>query len=288
MLHKKRSRQAAILKYGLSAPLFIAMIIFSSATLMKDGTLTEIAKQTEPAVLKTVKTSAEIPNPAAAQSGVVEKNLRNVTGGARQSQKLSITSPANTLKVRQQDTTLLSFAEIDVLPQFPGGQDGWSAYVSKNLRYPEEARNKNIYGRVTVRFVVEKDGSISNIKVLRGIGGGCDEEAIRLLQASPRWKPGKDNGKPVRVSYIMPIAFKLSQPTAPPPPPAQPVPPPPVPVQKDALFILNGKEISYEEMKAIPYYKIESVHVWKDEEAVKKYGEKGKKGVMEIRTKKEQ
>ena len=82
-------------------------------------------------------------------------------------------------------------------------------YVSKNVVYPSEAQEKGISGRVFVGFIVEKDGSVNEVKVLRGIGGGCDEESVRVIKSMPKWKPGKMKGKPVRVSYMMPIIFKL-------------------------------------------------------------------------------
>ena len=98
---------------------------------------------------------------------------------------------------------------VEEMPQYPGGEDALMDYVSKNVVYPSEAQEKGISGRVFVGFIVEKDGSVSNVKVLRGIGGGCDEEAVRVIKGMPKWKPGKQDGKPVRVSYMMPIIFKL-------------------------------------------------------------------------------
>ena len=83
------------------------------------------------------------------------------------------------------------------------------AYLNKNLRYPEAASKQNIEGRVIVTFVVNEDGSISNCTVVRGIGGGCDEEAVRVMTNMPPWQPGKQNGKAVKVYYTQPISFKL-------------------------------------------------------------------------------
>lgn len=102
------------------------------------------------------------------------------------------------------------FATVEVLPQFDGGIAGWGRYLTANLKYPEMAKRNNITGRVIMSFIVEKDGKLSDIKVLRGIGGGADEEAIRVLENSPPWKPGVQNGKPVRVAYTMPIFFQLA------------------------------------------------------------------------------
>ena len=96
------------------------------------------------------------------------------------------------------------------MPQFPGGEKAMMEYVANNVVYPKEAQDKSIAGRVFVSFVVEKDGSINEVKVLRGIGGGCDEESARVVKAMPKWTPGKVKGEPVRVSYTMPINFKLN------------------------------------------------------------------------------
>lgn len=101
------------------------------------------------------------------------------------------------------------FLSVEENPEFPGGPAKLLEYVQKNLKYPMMARESDIQGRVFVGFVVEKDGSISNVKVLRGIGGGCDEEAVRVVQSLPKFKPGKQRGNPVRVQYTLPIVFKL-------------------------------------------------------------------------------
>ena len=100
---------------------------------------------------------------------------------------------------------------VDEMPQFPGGEKAMMEYVAKNVKYPQEAKDKEIQGRVFVSFVIEKDGSVNEVKVLRSIGGGCDEEAVRVVKAMPKWKPGKQDGKPVRVSYMMPFFFKLEE-----------------------------------------------------------------------------
>jgi len=89
--------------------------------------------------------------------------------------------------------------------------DAFARYLSKNIRYPAVARENNTQGRVIVSFVCEKDGSLTDVKVARGIGDGCDEEAVRVIKASPHWKPGIQNGRPVRVAYSVPINFTLSE-----------------------------------------------------------------------------
>ena len=119
------------------------------------------------------------------------------------------TIPDNPAKEKMQPDKNGVYQIVEEMPMFPGGEQAMMDYVSKNVVYPSEAQEKGISGRVFVGFIVEKDGSVSNVKVLRGIGGGCDEEAVRVIKAMPKWKPGKMKGKPVRVSYMMPIIFKL-------------------------------------------------------------------------------
>jgi protein TonB len=102
-----------------------------------------------------------------------------------------------------------TFITVEQMPEFPGGQEGLVNYLVENLNYPEKAKAEKITGKVYVSFVVEKDGSISNVKVLRDIGYGCGEEAVRVVKAMPRWKPGMQRGKNVRVQYTLPLNFQL-------------------------------------------------------------------------------
>ncbi|HVV55611.1 MAG TPA: TonB family protein [Mucilaginibacter sp.] len=101
------------------------------------------------------------------------------------------------------------FTSVEKEPEFAGGIEKFYAYLQKNMHYPAIARENNVQGKVYVTFVVEKDGSLTDIKVLRGIGSGCDEEAVRVLKNSPKWTPGIQNGRSVRVQYTMPISFIL-------------------------------------------------------------------------------
>lgn len=99
---------------------------------------------------------------------------------------------------------------VEEMPSFPGGMPALSAYMTEHLRYPAEAKNLRHEGLVLMQFVVEKDGFVSNAEVIRSIGYGCDEEALRVVNAMPAWKPGMRGGKPVRVRYSLPIRFKLT------------------------------------------------------------------------------
>ena len=108
------------------------------------------------------------------------------------------------------DTQVYDIAILEVPPVFPGGMDKFYKYLNSSIKYPMMAAENNIQGKVFVSFVVEKNGALTDIKVLRSLGGGTDEEAVRVLKASPKWTPGVQNGKQVRVKYNIPISFSLS------------------------------------------------------------------------------
>ena len=95
------------------------------------------------------------------------------------------------------------------MPGFPGGEAKLFEYLQKNIKYPPVARENGIQGRVYVTFVVDKEGKIRDAKILRGIGGGCDEEALRVVRAMPDWKAGRQNGRSVQVQYNLPVNFTL-------------------------------------------------------------------------------
>jgi len=101
------------------------------------------------------------------------------------------------------------YTVVDEMPSFVGGQIALSNYISVNLRYPDEAKKNQKEGIVYASFIVEKDGSITNVSIVKGIGYGCDEEVVRVLSAMPKWLPGKQKGNPVRVKLNLPVNFSL-------------------------------------------------------------------------------
>lgn len=101
------------------------------------------------------------------------------------------------------------FTIVEEQPTPAGGLSAFYEYVRKNLDYPSQARRMNIEGKVFVQFVIEKDGSITDVKAVKGIGAGCDEEAVRVIKNSPKWNPGKQRGRAVKVRMILPITFRL-------------------------------------------------------------------------------
>jgi protein TonB len=114
------------------------------------------------------------------------------------------------IKVEEKVVVDEIFDVVEEQPEYPGGTQELYTFIGKNFKYPEMARAANVQGKVYVSFVVGKDGSIEDVKILRGLGSGLDEEAARVVKMMPRWKAGKQRGKEVKVRYNLPIVCKLS------------------------------------------------------------------------------
>ncbi|MBL1232698.1 MAG: energy transducer TonB [Vicingaceae bacterium] len=102
------------------------------------------------------------------------------------------------------------FVIVEQMPEFPGGQDSLYKFLGANIVYPNKAKKDGVEGKVYINFTIEKDGSINEVKVLRGVHPLLDEEAVRVVESFPKWKPGKQKGKTVRVSYNLPLNFVLN------------------------------------------------------------------------------
>lgn len=195
MLQKPRSRRVALLKYGLSAPLFGLMLLLSSAGVNRHETLREVenvlASETE--VLPTVVPTSPLPK----------------TDPAVDLSKAVLLSPALKRQMALPDSLDKIYTVVEQQAEFPGGFGGPTTYLAQNLKYPIEAQRAKIQGKVFVTFVVNQDGSISDIQVLKGIGHGCDEEAVRVVGRMPNWVPGRQSGRAVKSRFNLPIAFRL-------------------------------------------------------------------------------
>lgn len=100
---------------------------------------------------------------------------------------------------------------VSIKPEYPGGEAALLAYVGQNINYPPTAREALIEGTVVIRFVVDREGRVRDVEILKDIGGGCGSEALRVVSSLGQWKPGEQNGKPVSVRYVLPIRFKLKE-----------------------------------------------------------------------------
>lgn len=117
---------------------------------------------------------------------------------------------SSVLKVEQEDPDNRIFEVVDHMPEFPdGGMSGLMSYLNKNIKYPVEAQKADIQGRVVVGFIVEKDGSIAHTRIIRGAAPSLDAEALRVIGGMPKWKPGRQGTKVVRVKYTVPVTFSL-------------------------------------------------------------------------------
>ena len=179
MLLKNPSRKTAFLKYGFLAPLLFIMLIISSFTIAKDKKIENVINQ-------------------------VKENI-----SVKYSQKEFVNQiTADTLAPKTESAELKGIP-IDQQPEYPGGLPELYRFLSQNIKYPKEAADAKIVGRVFIKFKILKDGSIEDISVLKSIGHGCDEEAIRVIKLMPKWKPGMQDGETIDTYFNLPIVFKL-------------------------------------------------------------------------------
>jgi TonB family protein len=315
MLQKSKSQRVALVKYFLSAPLFILMLILSSATVNNSKTIRLFNTKFQSVLLKPANEIATIRfDKTSAKNGLVRVNTTLIDTPVRK-KMLTITIDDTSKK------TGPVFTSVEQVPGFPGGLDAFYTFLGKNIKYPQEMRDKNVQGRVIIRFVVEQDGSLTNFKIVRDPGYGAGEEALRVLSMSPKWVPGTQNGKAVRVMYSVPVNFTLSGDR-----PAAPVenksgaingsgtingakgtviglvikkdegkPADTVSYQDsfhingvgvNPLYIVDGKQTGPNGLNLINPKDIESISVLKDKSAIALYGTKAAGGVVVVTTKK--
>ena len=179
-----------------------------------------------------------------------------------------------------EDTTK-TFDVVEQMPEFPGGQTALMEFLMQTMKYPKDAMEAQAEGRVIVTFVVDAEGNVVEPKVLKKVHPSLDAEAVRVVSAMPKWKPGRQSGKAVRVKYTIPIAFKLKGNGK-----ATPSDNRTGTVLQSPLVVVDGQEVTGDSWKSIDPNDIESVTVLKDKEATNAYGEKGKNGVLIIQLKK--
>jgi TonB family protein len=326
MLQKSQSGYAALMKYGFSAPLFALMLILSSATISNSKVVEDIHQKAEQ-VFELPANTALVPvaDTTAMATASIIQDAWPLTVSTKQTGNV----PKKLLANKRSFTGHISAGKLDSLqehhedvftaaeqaPEFPGGMEKFYQFLSRKIHYPKAARDNNTQGRVIVNFIVEKDGSLSNVRSLRDPGNGLAEAALQAVAASPKWIPGQENGKRVRVIYTVPVAFTL-QGDAPKPDTTA--------VNKVQVFsttlvsdnkantdasaaadvrtsnksvfakgrradkpliIIDGKEVPADvDIRKLDAVKIKSVSVLKDKDAIAAYGAKGKKGVIQIIT----
>lgn len=229
MMNKKRTSQAGWGKYLLTLPLFAALLLVSYACKNKTEKDTNAKISAESVATRPSDTAAvqAPPPPPPLKSTIkfvppkVEKSLKTtVKFTAPVIIKEKITSEAIANVTKTPDATIVVTdvvvdsskvaRTVDNMPVFPGDVPALIKFISENLHYPASSAESGIEGRVIVQFVVTKNGDIANPKVLRGLDAACDSEALRVVKAMPKWKPGTNKGVPVDVYFTLPFTFKLS------------------------------------------------------------------------------
>ena len=194
MMNKKRTREIGRTKYLMFLPLAALLMIISN--------IEAVARTTKEIALEVI----EAVDTPIAKSTVATETLDIQSAEL----SLTITNPKDTIIPTPEDVV---FEVVEGMPEFPnGGMPGLMKYLGKNVKYPIEAHANNIEGRVVVHFIVNKDGSISNVGLTRSVDPLLDKEAIRVISSMPKWKPGMQRGKAVRVKYTVPVMFRLQGP----------------------------------------------------------------------------
>lgn len=241
----------------------------------------------------------------------LEKQIKEVrlTSDADSGPQLTVVSQSSesaSQKAPQHNTTSEPqnteevFMVVENMPEFPGGLNACLKFLADHVAYPKEAAEKKIQGRVIVQFVVMKDGSIANARVIRSVDPLLDAEALRVIGLMPKWKPGTQRGQAVNVKFTMPITFRLDKDST----DMQPALVGKVieisgatkennqkafhfPDGKETpLVVVDGEEISVSSLEKLSSDTFESINVFKGETAINRFGEKGKNGVLLITTKK--
>ena len=215
------NKKAIFFQIGLVVVLGLTLLAFEWKTydkkIVETGTR-QAAEVMEEIVLQTQQNTPPPPPPPPQQQTTVLEIVENdkvieneVNINAEADEKTVVEeykAPVVTEEKEVEEAEI--FTVVEESPGFPGGDEARIKFLQENIKYPTMARESGIQGTVYVTFVVERGGNVTDVKILRGIGGGCDEEAIRVIKAMPKWNAGKQRGKPVRVQFNMPIKFTLA------------------------------------------------------------------------------
>ncbi|MBR1516672.1 MAG: energy transducer TonB [Bacteroidales bacterium] len=215
------NKKGLFLEIGLVATLAVCLLAFNWKNY--DNEKVEISQRTAVDEIEDViiQTSEDTPPPPPPEQPEVTTELTVVEDDAVIEHELGIVDMGdNQNKAQEEIVPVVVEEEVEEVEEeiftvvendleFPGGMEALYKYLGTSIKYPTLAKENNITGKVYVTFVVEKDGSIANPRVLRDIGGGCGQEAIRVVKAMPKWKPGKQRGKAVRVQFNLPVSFQL-------------------------------------------------------------------------------
>ena len=306
MMTNKTSKSSHLLKLLALLPI-VGVTLALNAETVKDYVYDEPQKQVP---VKKGKQNAAIKNNGKTILQVVEAQDQKTEAEAPKSEQKQYEATV-TYEIKE-DSPQDVFDVVEKMPEFPGGVQELLGFLSKTIKYPAEAEKAGTQGRVIATFVVRKDGSISDARVVKSVDPLLDAEALRVINAMPAWIPGTQNGKPVNVKYTVPISFRLDGKTKEAPTAVgtfTPTDSPAREVREDhickedgsivamdvdmekstvlrPLFVVDGKIMDGKEVYAINPKTIERFYMQDGQEAIKKYGDKAKDGVVIITLKK--
>ena len=225
-MHIKKSENASLEKdklvYVLMGLVFTLSLVFVALEWTEqevtkyEVTDTEFLFEEEVEIQQTTQETPPPPPPPAVQEvevlNVVEddKEVESIEVNTEDDKETEVVIAAPIEAPVEEEEEEVVFVIVESMPEFPGGQQALFKYLSENIKYPVIAQENGIQGRVVCQFVVNKDGSIVDIEVVRSGGDpSLDKEAVRVIKSMPKWKPGQQRGKPVRVKYTVPVNFKL-------------------------------------------------------------------------------
>lgn len=216
------NRRGLYLEIGLVVILVAALVAFNIKSY--DQEQVEVVQRTaidevEDVIIQTQQEELPPPPPpeqpeVTTELNVIEddaesQNEVDMSSFQRQEEATNIEITPVKIEEEEEEDEQVIFQVVENDPEFPGGIEALMKYLQQNIKYPQLARENNITGKVYVTFVVERDGSVTGVRVLRDIGGGCGQEAVRVVKSMPKWTPGKQRGKAVRVQYNLPVNFSL-------------------------------------------------------------------------------
>jgi len=269
-MNQQKTKKAGIMKYSLIVPLALALVLSSNAE-----TLVNSAKKAFSTTEKSITTTPKETHETATTITPIEKLVE---------QELTPTVQ-NTNTIAQQPENKKIYTVVEKMPQFPGGEQALFEYINRHVRYPADAHQNGVQGKVIIRFAVNESGKVENAEIIRGIYPSIDAEGLKVVSSLPDFTPGEQNGKKVAVWYTMPITFRLDDgkqdKTA------------TENWRKSLVIIVDGiKQPIGFDFKSIKSETIEKVDVKKPEteeqkaELIAKYGENAANGVIEITKKK--
>lgn len=216
-LEKKRNLFFLI---GLTVTLALILFAFELKIMPSDENtfVTENAEKIEEEIIpitkqEEIKTPPPPPPPVTDVLEIVEDNKELTNEVEVENTEADANTEIQAVVEVQQEEEIeevVNFYVIEEKPEFPGGEAAMFQWISKNVKYPEIAKENGVQGKVFVQFVINKEGKVTDVQVIRGVDPSLDKEAVRVIQSMPAWKPGKQRGKPVKVSFQLPINFKLS------------------------------------------------------------------------------